>query len=253
MGCSTENLNISTSFKGETDGILGMDASPFSLVSQTYSASKGRFSYCLVKDGLTPPVLSSYLRFGDDIVLGLPPWIKVQTCPLVQHIAFRYALNLLDISVGKNKIGGFELNDSFPVNTKNGFGACELDTGAQISFLDTIVYGKVKGALMKGFQTLRLKILDAKKYYLDLCYELPGDFKSFPSITYHFQGGDLKIPSDNAFIIDYPNKFFCLAIKPKIGQNVLGAKQQRNIRFVFDINRDVVSFYPEDCSKDLQK
>ncbi|KAI9184737.1 hypothetical protein LWI28_000603 [Acer negundo] len=85
---------------------------------------------------------------------------------------------------------------------------------------------------------------------IKFCYTAPLDFLVFPSMTYHFQGADLTIAPESSFIVYRIEKYFSLAIAPFGRHSVLGAFEQHNIRFVYDIDSNVLAFVPDDCSKD---
>ncbi|OVA11122.1 Peptidase A1 [Macleaya cordata] len=244
FGCSNANTGFH-SFLGEIDGILGMSPpGDISLIAQIKDVAKRRFSYCL-----PTPSSTSFLRFGDDIVIK--PGSKVQTTPFVTYKSrFMYALNLTDISVGDDHSGMVRIG--FPPGTfalkQDRTGGCIIDSGSAVTHIDAKPYVELKKAIMGYFQPFGLKLIDPKKYEFELCYVRPKGFKSFPSVTFHFQGADLKVVSDFLFFVDV--HFFCLVMKPRNGLTVLGAMQQTNIRFVYDAGAGLLSFVPEDCSKD---
>ncbi|OVA11123.1 Peptidase A1 [Macleaya cordata] len=249
FGCSNYNKNF-TNFRGEIDGILGMSYAPLSLTAQIRNEIKRRFSCCFVQSGIYPPHKTSFLRFGDDFVIKSPGG-NVQTTPFVRYIdKTMYALNLTDISIGNNSRIGFPPG-TFALKP-DGSGGCLIDSGAAISYIQTEPYQRFRQAIMQYFEQYHLRIILAEQYHLDLCYQLPGNFNKFPSITFHFQRADLKVVPGNAFLINYQEQYFCLAMKPKKGRSRIGAMQQQNIRFVYDIGRRELSFVPEDCSQDAE-
>ena len=70
-------------------------------------------------------------------------------------------------------------------------------------------------------------------------------------MVFHFKGADLEAPPPNLFIFLEKNVFCFMALESKT-ISILGAFQQRNIRFVYDLQQKMLSFAHEDCSKDFQ-
>ncbi|XP_062003449.1 aspartyl protease AED1-like [Rosa rugosa] len=81
-----------------------------------------------------------------------------------------------------------------------------------------------------------------------------GENKTLPSMTFHFKGANLVL--DSKAVFERFNSNFCMAIFPTsdLGINILGAFQQANHRFLFDVlklslygRKSIVSFAPEIC------
>ncbi|XP_010267876.1 PREDICTED: aspartic proteinase nepenthesin-1-like [Nelumbo nucifera] len=244
FGCS--NLNRNFQFSGGIDGILGMNRGTLSLVTQLSNQISQRFSYCLVESALSMKI-SSFLRFGSDIVIKGG---NVQTTPFVQYSQNPklFALNLVDITVGTRRM-------NFPPGTftskPDGTGGCVIDSGSAFTYIDQKPYESVKNVLVDYFARLKLKRINQRPYTLDLCYTLPKKFSGLPKFIFHFQGADLEVIPENAFLVSQAGKFFCLAMKPEQGLTTIGAMQQQNVRFIYDGSRNALSFVSEDCSKDV--
>ncbi|KAL7103749.1 hypothetical protein ACP275_08G198600 [Erythranthe tilingii] len=223
FGCSKEQpLNLS--------GILGLDRSPVSLVRQLSKETDGRFSYCLHNG-------DSYLTLGKDISESRK---KVKTTPFIHTDYSTYLLNLTDISVGGKKLG---LSPTL-FTLKNG--GVFMDTGVRYTILPKQAYDKVNQKFEDHFK-LKGKLKKINGMYWDLkpCYRLTPGFNDFPTMTFHFQGADFE--SEYTHVIDRRIGVACTAVV--LGRStIIGALQQWNTKFVFDINRNVLNFHKDDCA-----
>ncbi|XP_010267877.1 PREDICTED: aspartic proteinase nepenthesin-1-like [Nelumbo nucifera] len=244
FGCSNQNLNFK--FDGGIDGIVGMNRGVVSLVAQLRDQINRRFSYCLVESALSMKV-TSYLRFGSDIVIKGG---KLQKTPFLQYKKNpnMFALDLVDITVGTHRMN---FQPGTFASKPDGSGGCIIDSGSAFTYIDQKPYDSVKGALMDYFANQKLKRINQRPLGLDLCYVLPTNFNLFPNFIFHFRGADLEVIPENAFYVSRKDRFFCLAMKPDQGLTTLGAMQQQNVRFIYDANRNALSFVSEDCSKDV--
>ncbi|KAL0443409.1 UNVERIFIED_CONTAM: hypothetical protein Slati_2063600 [Sesamum latifolium] len=237
FGCTKKSSNINY---GPCSGILSMNKSPESLITQLSSITGGRFSYCLFLD----PDAQGYLRFGNDIIKGKG---KVQTAPLVQHLyyPYAYALDLIDISLGNLRL---KIHKDASHNNRRNTGFL-IDTNTILSNIHRAAYIRIRRVLAYRFDKFRLKKTSAAK--LDLCYEMRSGLRLehvIVSMTFHFRGGaDFRVPAERVFLLNKDNTSFCLGLMPTDGPTVLGVMQQHNMRFTYDINKGTVSFLPDDC------
>ncbi|CAK9134154.1 unnamed protein product [Ilex paraguariensis] len=220
FGCSKEKLD-------NFSGTLGMGKSLVSLISQLRREVQGRFSYCFHNG-------NSYLRFGEDIPVRAQ---GLKTTPLVNLSLPLYYLNLIDISVGTRRL---KFSRGF-------FSSCTIDSGTPFS----VIAGKAYSQVIRAFAVYyfgKLDKIDGKKYKLELCYNLTRGFQDFASITFHFREADLVTVS--TYIIDRQAGYMCVALKQGGNLTVLGALQQWDKRFIYDINANTLQFFSENCSKD---
>ncbi|KAI3456964.1 hypothetical protein Pfo_013627 [Paulownia fortunei] len=217
-----------------------MNKSPESLITQLSSIIEGRFSYCL----FFSTRVHGYLRFGNDIIRGQG---RVQTAPLVQHLyyPYAYALDLIDISLGNLRLKIHK--DAFTTTRRNtGF---LIDTGTIMSNIHRAAYIRIRKVLAYRFDKFRLKKTSVSKF--DLCYEMRSGLKLehvIVPMTFHFQGGaNLKVAPEKVYLLNKEKTCFCLGLMPTDGPTVLGAMQQHNTRFTYDIKKGTVSFSAEDC------
>ncbi|KAL2247452.1 aspartic proteinase CDR1-like [Sesamum indicum] len=221
FGCSSRSPVFS--------GILGLDKFPVSLISQVRNEVQGQYSYCL-HDG------DSYLRFGNDI-----PQVgrDAKTTKILYPYHPTLFLDLKDISVDKKRVG------LSPVLFSYEQGGFFIDTGAQLTVIKKQAYDKVIQAFA-NYYNVRLKRVNGKAFHLDLCYKQNSTLKSYASMTFHLEGADYV--TTNLYVVPQPG-ILCIGLIP--GEvSILGALQQWNTRFVFDINTNTLKFVNEDCSKD---
>ncbi|KAK3199007.1 hypothetical protein Dsin_022422 [Dipteronia sinensis] len=240
FGCSN---TAKGHFAGKISGILGMDLEPISLMGQLgkyYFSNK--FSYCLVHPNA---VTNSYLKFGDGVYNGRPVQEFKKTPFLANPFNNHYYLDLQDIS-----INGKRLNlpkDTFKIKG-NGHGGCIIDSGTTITRLKSSVYIRVKDELVAYFARYGIHVAPGGCGAV-LCFELPRSFNAFPSMTYHFSGGDLYVEPENCFL--YSVSHFAPAIAEGDAElTILGSWHQHNIRFIYDTGLRELSFAPEECDKD---
>ncbi|KAK6132596.1 hypothetical protein DH2020_033698 [Rehmannia glutinosa] len=223
FGCSTQQFfNLS--------GVLGMDRSPVSLLSQLQKESGGRFSYCLHNG-------DSYLTLGEDVSGGGK---EEKTTPLIHNDYPFLFLNLTDISVDGQRLG---LSPSL-FKLKNG--GVVMDTGVPYTMLTKKAYDKVNRAFQSYFKG-KLKMLDSVHWNLKPCYRLTPGFNKYPEMTFHFEGADFKVAYTH--VTDKSVGVTCTAVLPG-KRTIIGAVQQWNTRFMFDINKNVLKFYRDDCADD---
>ncbi|KAG8364846.1 hypothetical protein BUALT_Bualt18G0041000 [Buddleja alternifolia] len=222
FGCTNKQpLNLS--------GILGLDRSPVSLLGQLRREIGGQFSYCL-NNG------DSYLTLGKDSSFDERKEIK--TTPLIHTAYSTLFLNLTDISVAGKRLGLypslFELKN----------GGVFMDTGIQYTVLPRKAYDKVSKALQSYFKG---KLERTARTFLNLkpCYKLTPGFKDYPTMSFHFQGADYE--AEYVQVVDESTNMTCTALFPG-RRTVIGALQQWNTKFMFDINQNVLKFYKDDCA-----
>ncbi|ONK67535.1 uncharacterized protein A4U43_C05F1050 [Asparagus officinalis] len=111
-------------------------------------------------------------------------------------------------------------------------------------------YAVLKEVMVAYFDRLKLAPVDGREHGLnsEVCYEMPRRFDSFPSMTFHLRGADLRIEPSALFFVGDFREWFCLMMEPSDDLTIIGAFQQYNTRFTYDlVNRELL-FVPEDCS-----
>ncbi|KAJ7981719.1 aspartic proteinase nepenthesin-1-like [Quillaja saponaria] len=243
FGCSNDNSKFPLVLKEKFDGVLGLSKGLASLVVQLGSFADYRFSYCLVKPQVRP---MSYMKFGTDMgfrggAVKTTKFVKINANPEW------YGLSLVDISVNGKRL-------NFPPNTfaerPDGGGGTIIDSGAQVSLFEKGPYTTIENAFIDYFLQYDMERDNVCSDKSLLCYKLPKDFNSFPSMTYHFQDADFTVAPENVFLVNREDSYFALPIVGSDGLNLLGAAHQENTRIVYDLNIDSLWFVPEDCSQD---
>ncbi|KAI3457548.1 hypothetical protein Pfo_014211 [Paulownia fortunei] len=237
FGCGMTNQG-SFGSTNAVSGIFGMDKQPVSFIRQLGGLIKERFSYCL--PAIDSNTKESYLRFGEEAMIR---GTNAQSTPFLKtkRSAVFYGLNLSDITIGGQKLGLKQ--GTFPEG-------CIIDSGSSVSLLNRKAFSAVKNSFERYFSKFKnVKRLVRKKTPAGfLCYTHPTGLKNFPNLTFHFQGADFHVPSVNLFM--YERKFFCVAMVESKNVTILGAYQQQNVRILYDLKDEMLSFAPEDCSKD---
>lgn len=72
-------------------------------------------------------------------------------------------------------------------------------------------------------------------------------FRAYTSMTFHFQGADYVVEPAYMYFINESGGFFCVALASST-KTIVGAFQQQDMRVVYDLNRGVIRFAPENCA-----
>jgi len=237
FGCGHNNTG---SFKEHEMGLIGLGGGPTSLISQIGPLFGGKkFSQCLVPF-LTDTKISSQMSFGKGSeVLG----DGVVTTPLVhrEQDMTSYFVTLLGISVEDTYL---------PMNSTIAKGNMLVDSGTPPNILPQQLYDRVYAEVRNK---VPLKpITDDPSLGTLLCYRTQTNLKG-PTITYHFEGANLLLTPIQTFVSPTPQTkgVSCLAINNGTDSNggVYGNFAQSNYLIGFDLDRQVVSFKPMDCTK----
>ncbi|PIN23490.1 Aspartyl protease [Handroanthus impetiginosus] len=220
-------------------GLLGLGRGSMSLLSQSGSLYSGVFSYCL-------PSFKSYyfsgsLKLGP---LGQPKNIK--TTPLLKnpHRPSLYYVNLTGVSVGRVSVPIAPELLAFDPNTGSG---TIIDSGTVITRFVQPIYNAIRDEFKKQV-TAPFSSLGA----FDTCFA-PTNEQVAPAITFHFQGLDLKLPTENTLIHSSSGSLACLAMAPAPNNvnsvlNVIANLQQQNLRILFDTVNSHLGIARELCN-----
>ncbi|CAN6205603.1 unnamed protein product [Urochloa humidicola] len=237
FGCSEASSDY---FEGSS-GLVGLGRGAVSLVSQL---GAGRFSYCLTPFQDTRS--TSTLLLGPSATLdgttgvGSTPFVA---SPAMAPMNTFYYLDLLGISLGTTALS--IPPDAFSLNA-DGSGGLIIDSGTTITMLVDAAYRQVRAAIL-SLVTLPTK--DGSG--LDLCFALPSptsDPPAMPSMTLHFDGADMVLPTDSYMMQDAG--VWCLAMANQTDGEVsiLGNYQQQNMHILYDVGKETLSFAPTKCS-----
>ncbi|KAF1891948.1 hypothetical protein Lal_00036298 [Lupinus albus] len=231
--------NDTGTFNDHEMGIIGLGRGPTSLIYQIGSSFGGRkFSHCLLPFN-TDISLSSEMSFGKGSeVLGH----GVVSTPLVSKGDINlYFVTLLGMSVEDTR---FDISNNPETIRK---GNMLIDSGTPPTILQQKLYDEVFNEVRK--RVPMNPISDDPVLGPQLCYRTLTNLKG-PKITMHFEGGDVKLTPIQTFI---PPKdgVFCLAFTNTSNEDtgIYGNFAQSNFLIGYDLEKDVVSFKPRDCTK----
>ncbi|CAL0327340.1 unnamed protein product [Lupinus luteus] len=220
-------------------GLLGLGRGPLSLLSQSGSQYSGIFSYCL-------PSFKSYY-FSGSLKLGPVGQPKsIRTTPLLRnpHRPSLYYVNLTGISLGHVLVPIPKQYLAFDPNTGSG---TVIDSGTVITRFVEPVYNAVRDEFRKQVSG-PFSSLGA----FDTCFV--KNFETLaPQVALHFEGLDLKLPSENSLIHSSSGSLACLAMAAAPNNvnsvlNVIANLQQQNLRILFDTVKNKVGIARELCN-----
>lgn len=238
FGCGVSN---DMKFMQKTqEGVLGLAAGNFSMISQLRPITQEKFSYCL--GNLSDPSSTGNLILGEDAYT-----FGKMTTPLQQD--FFYYVTLVDISIGSQRL---EIPPGTFARDPSGDGGVIMDIGTILTVLDPVgynIFGLALTAKLKAYRCFQISDPLKRKRF---CYmgDFIKDLDGFPTVTFHFKDdADLVLERWSVFskMID---GIFCLAFIPgKLGGlSVIGNKVQQTYNFGFHLERNELSFERLDCS-----
>ncbi|CAI0433757.1 unnamed protein product [Linum tenue] len=83
--------------------------------------------------------------------------------------------------------------------------------------------------------------------FLSLCYVADYSRLQVPPITFNFQGADVELTRDNAFV-QVSDTVTCLAFYGSDDASIYGNVAQQNFLIGYDLQKGTVSFKPTDCA-----
>uniref|UniRef100_A0A0D9WZS8 Peptidase A1 domain-containing protein n=1 Tax=Leersia perrieri TaxID=77586 RepID=A0A0D9WZS8_9ORYZ len=246
FGCSTENGADNSS-----SGIVGLNRGPLSLVSQL---GVGRFSYCLrsyTDAGESPILFGSLANLTD---------AKVQSTPLIKNPALTrssfYYVNLTGITVGSTDLPITRTTFAF---TETGLGGGTIvDSGTTLTHLIKEGYAMVRQAFVS--QMGNLTAVNGTQFGLDLCFGTSGggELQGVPALVLRFEGGaEYAVPRRSYFdvvAVDSRGRpaVECLLVIPAredLSISIIGNVLQMDLHVLYDLDGEMFSFAPADCTK----
>ena len=236
FGCGHNNTG---GFNDREMGIIGLGGGPVSFISQIGSSFGGkRFSQCLVPFHTDVSVSSKMsLGKGSEVsgkgVVSTPLVAKQDKTP--------YFVTLLGISVGNTYLH-FNGSSSQSVEKGNVF----LDSGTPPTILPTQLYDRLVAQVRS--EVAMKPVTNDLDLGPQLCYRTKNNLRG-PVLTAHFEGADVKLSPTQTFISP-KDGVFCLGFTNTSSDGgVYGNFAQSNYLIGFDLDRQVVSFKPMDCTK----
>ncbi|CAK8535611.1 unnamed protein product [Lathyrus sativus] len=242
IGCGHTN-HISSI--GRSSGVIGFGSGRTSLIKQLGSSIGGKFSYCLIDENNSQSNLSSKLNFGNAAIVSGESVVSTPMVKIIGNYKDYYFLNLEAFSVGNKRITyeGFK-HKGINASTHN----IIIDSGTTVTIFPQHFYNRLESAVRK---VVKLKRFQDDTGSYNLCYNTTSKQPNFPVITAHFSGADVKLYSNNTFA---PFPFYegvkCFAFRgSRYGAGIFGSLQQMNFLIGYDLNKQIVSFKPTDCTK----
>ncbi|CAL4987690.1 unnamed protein product [Urochloa decumbens] len=236
---------------GTAAGVLSVSRAPASIATQATARGLTSFSYCL--SGETKTRRGGFLRFGADVPSD-PRYRSTRILPpaLGAHDS-AYYVSLVGVSVGERRLAGIR-----PEMFGHGGGGCIVDIGAPVTELVESAYRIVEEAMWSGLERRGAERLVEQGRY-GLCVRATAAVRGhLPSLSLHFCGEDdatLLISPEQLFLMvddERAGQVACLALVPG-RRTVIGALQQVDTRFVFDLKDNKLSFAPESCVQNTMR
>ncbi|GAY44390.1 hypothetical protein CUMW_081810 [Citrus unshiu] len=229
LGCGQNNRGL---FRGAA-GLLGLGRNKISLVYQTASKYKKRFSYCLPSSSSS----TGHLTFGP----GIKKSVKFTPLSSAFQGSSFYGLDMTGISVGGEKLPIATTVFSTPGTI--------IDSGTVITRLPPHAYTVLKTA----FRQLMSKYPTAPAVsILDTCYDFSEhETITIPKISFFFNGG-VEVDVDVTGIM-FPIRAsqVCLAFAGNSDPSdvgIFGNVQQHTLEVVYDVAHGQVGFAAGGCS-----
>uniref|UniRef100_A0A0D9XED8 Peptidase A1 domain-containing protein n=1 Tax=Leersia perrieri TaxID=77586 RepID=A0A0D9XED8_9ORYZ len=243
FGCGTVNVGS----LNNASGIVGFGRDPLSLVSQL---GIRRFSYCLT------PFASgrkSTLLFGtmaDEVGLYDDATGPVQTTPILQsrlNPTFYYVA-FAGVTVGARRL---RIPASAFALREDGSGGVIIDSGTALTLFPAAVLAEV----VRAFRSqLRLPFAEGSSPDDGVCFVSPATAGrivrqvAVPRMVFHFQGADLDLPRDGYVLEDHRKGHLCILLADSGDDGAtIGNLVQQDMRVVYDLERETLSFAPVEC------
>uniref|UniRef100_A0A8I6XXC3 Peptidase A1 domain-containing protein n=1 Tax=Hordeum vulgare subsp. vulgare TaxID=112509 RepID=A0A8I6XXC3_HORVV len=245
FGCSHSTGHFNS--HGTFAGVAAMGKMPTSLVMQVAARGQTRFSYCLFSGGASR---HGFLRFGADV----PSRSGLRTTkilPALDAHESQYYVSLVGISLDAKRLTG--VRPEMFARRRGGEGGCVVDPGTPLTVLVREAYRVVEDAVWSDLRRNKAERVQREGY--GLCVRKTAEIKR------HLQSLSLHFAEETARLVVKPEQLFvavesrlhgaalCLAMRPG-ERTVIGALQQVDTRFVYDLKDAKLSFASEPCSQD---
>nr|CAB3467506.1 unnamed protein product [Digitaria exilis] len=207
-----------------------------------------RFSYCLFADG--EATRQGFLRFGTDV----PPNLHYRSTRILPvhgaHESGHY-VSLVGVSVGVRRLG--EIRPETFAHHEDGQGGCVIDLDTPLMVLAQEAYDVVEEAVWSDLRRHGAERVKRPGYGLCVRASEVVMRRHLPSMSLHFAEEEAVLvvsPEQLFFMVDDEQvRVACLAVMPG-RRTVIGALQQVDTRFIFDLKDSKLSFAPESCIQD---
>ena len=246
VGLYNQNIQFSEPMGEQNNvaGLFGLGSGTRSILRQLEFDTDLRFSNCL-SDWSTGQNTFTYISFGKGAQIRGNDQAIVQTTPLLPDLN-KYFVQVLGIMMNKEKLPIDPIDFQLTTDLNGGF---FIDSGAAITYLVRNAYNVVRAEIVRYLQAYNWNPMAHSGLHYDLCYDVqPTENQLFPSLTINFLGANLELCSYRVFkLVD--NNIYCMMINPtsQQGSSILGAFQQQDYRFLFDVGTGDMNFAPEKC------
>lgn len=275
VGCAKECLECNKVLPDKSDGIVGLNRSPKSLLSVLLKPELGlgitKFSYCL--SNRMEPDLRSHIWFGG-AGLSLPAAGGVPSTRLVnvktskdpaakKYTKFKqaYYVELEGISLSGKDASRRRRPRQRPLKLKhrskeNGRGIMMVDSGNSFTHLESDAFEKTEKLVGNELgDNEPVRSTDKEGNTWSTCFRTTkyGNKNTDPDIVLnlHFGGGSKMALPWSSYMHDVGDGRSCLTITNSGDEvSILGNFQQQNIHMLFDLQGKMMSFVRvQDCSK----
>ncbi|KAF7104134.1 hypothetical protein CFC21_105059 [Triticum aestivum] len=170
-----------------------------------------------------------------------------------QKSGYSYYVKLVGVSVGGSRVSGVTPEMFRRLHT--GVSGCIIDIGTKMTGFVDAAYVHIEKAVRLHLQHHGAHFVHLQGHHL--CVHQPAPHHDvLPSMTLHFDGDAwLRVMPEHVFmkIVDEAgHQYQCLGLVSTRHVTVIGAMQQINHRFIFDLQRyPTLSFNPEACHLDV--
>ncbi|CAL5051884.1 unnamed protein product [Urochloa decumbens] len=247
FGCAHEAHNFQND--GQFAGIIGAAVLGHGLTT---------FSYCLFHgggDGETSR-RRGFLRFGTDVPRN-PRYRTTRILPALEgHEVLGHYVSLVGVSLGARRLDA--IRPEMFARREDGEGGCVVDLGTPVTVMAEEAYGVVEEAVWSELRRHGAERVERSGMGYGLCVRASEDIKGrlqSLSMSLHFSEEEavLVVAPEQLFLMvddeEQVRRIACLAVKPG-RRTVVGALQQVDTRFVFDLKESKLSFAPESCIQD---
>ncbi|TVU22974.1 hypothetical protein EJB05_32698, partial [Eragrostis curvula] len=245
FGCSHSTEKFES--EGRYAGVFGMGRMEGSLVMQATAQGLTQFSYCLFGGSNTKR--QGLLSFGTDIPQN-PNSRTTRILPALYTDESEYYVRLVGISLGEHKLD--KIHPDMFARHMHGQGGCMVDLGTPLTVMVEEAYCIIEDAIWSYLQHHQAERVN--RHGFGLCV------RATEAITSHLQPLSLHFLEEEAVLVLSPKQLF-LMMDEKHGQimclamtsgqrTIIGAFQQVDTRFIYDLKNSKLSFAPESCIQD---
>ena len=125
-------------------------------------------------------------------------------------------------------------------------GGCLIDPGTGTTTMTQLAYNVLEHAVEEHVTRLGLPVVKRDGYRLCFGGATQAAFEHLPTVKLRFEeGAGLVIRPQQLFV--FVQRDICLAVVPSEHMTIIGAMQQVNTRFVYDVIAGRIYFAPENA------